>query len=356
MKVFVIAEAGVNHNGSPQLAAELVKAAAEAGADAVKFQTFKAERIASRHAQKADYQSRLTDPGSQRGNQIEMLRRLELAEAHLAHLSDLCGQLGIEFLSTPFDNESVDVLTGIGVKRLKISSGDLTNAPLLLKAASTGLPVILSTGMARIDEIASALSALAFGYLKKDNPSKKSFERARHSAEGKAALEEKTVLLHCTTEYPAPVEDVNLRAMETLAAEFGLPVGYSDHTLGTAVPVAAAALGACVIEKHFTISRDLPGPDQRASLEPPELKSMIAAIREVEIALGSTTKGPAASEQKNIPAARRSLVALRPIRKGELFSRENLGVKRPGTGVSPFEFWDYLGREAGRDYEEDEMI
>lgn len=352
MKVFIIAEAGVNHNGSPQLAAELVKAAAQAGADAVKFQTFKAERIASRHAQKANYQSRLTDPGSQR----EMLRKLELSETHLAHLSDLCGHIGIEFLSTPFDHESVDVLTGIGVKRLKISSGDLTNAPLLLKAASTGLPVILSTGMARIDEIANALGVLAFGYLKKDNPSKKSFEKARLSAEGQTALQDKVVLLHCTTEYPAPLEDVNLRAMETLAVEFGLPVGYSDHTPGTAVPVAAAALGACVIEKHFTISRDLPGPDQRASLEPSELKSMIEAIREVEEALGSPVKAPAPSEKKNMPAARRSLVALRPVRKGELFSRENLGVKRPGTGLSPLEFWDYLGKPAERDYEEDELI
>jgi N-acetylneuraminate synthase len=350
--VFIIAEAGVNHNGSVEMAKQLIEVAAEAGADAVKFQTFKAENIVSRYAPKADYQKATTGEAE---SQLEMLRRLELDRASHEVLFAFCREKNLEFLSTPFDGESVDLLVKLGVARLKVSSGEITNAPLLLKMARTGLPIIMSTGMASLGEVEMALGVLAFGYLNdRERPSLPEFDRAWR--EGRDLLQEKVILLHCTTEYPAPFEEVNLRIMATLARAFNLPVGYSDHTQGIAVPIAAAARGAAVIEKHFTLDKNLPGPDHRASLEPSELAAMVQGIRHVEVALGSSCKLPAPSELKNREVARKSLVAARSIRKGEYFSEENLTSKRPGTGISPLYYWDWLGRIAERDYKPDEII
>lgn len=297
-RAFIIAEAGVNHNGSLEMAKELVSRAAEAGADAVKFQTFRANSIISKHAQKAEYQKRTT---SNEESQLEMVKKLEMDLAMHEELVACCEANGIQFLSTPFDLESVDLLSRqIGVDQLKIPSGEITNAPLLLKAASTGLPVILSTGMATLGEVEEALGVLAFGYMILDKaPSRDAFAEAFTSTEGQDAIRQKVTLLHCTTEYPAPYEDVNLRAMDTLYAAFGLPVGLSDHTDGIAIPIAAAARGARVIEKHFTLDKSLPGPDHKASLEPDELMQMIASIRQVEQALGAARKLPVNSERKN---------------------------------------------------------
>ena len=351
-RVFIIAEAGVNHNGSLDLAKKLVKAAAAAGADAVKFQTFKAENLASTRAGKAEYQKRTTDGAE---SQVDMLRKLELNEAAHLELMDKCRKRNIEFLSTPFDLESLELLVRLGVNRLKVPSGEITNGPLLLACARSGLPLILSTGMADLDDVRAALGVLALG-LTGGEPGPGAFEAALASEAGKKALAEKVILLHCTTEYPAPLEDVNLRAMATMAEAFGLPVGYSDHTEGVSVPTAAAALGACCVEKHFTLDRTLPGPDHKASLEPEDLARMVRSIRAVEKALGSAEKSPAPSERKNMPIARKSLVAARPIAKGEPFTPENLTAKRPGTGVSPLRYWEYLGRVADRDYAADEVI
>jgi N-acetylneuraminate synthase len=354
-RVFIIAEAGVNHNGSLDRAFELVDAAADAGADAVKFQTFKADSLVSRAAPKAKYQVAATGTDE---SQHEMIRRLELDEAAHAALIAHCRKRRIEFLSTPFDPESLELLAGkFGIARIKLSSGDITNAPLLLLAARSGSPVILSTGMSTLEEVAAALGVLAFGYREADaQPSLAAFERCFATAEGRAALEDKVVLLHCTTEYPAPMADVNLRAMGTLREAFGLPVGYSDHTPGIAIPTAAVALGAVVIEKHFTLDRSLPGPDHKASLEPDELKNMVQAIREVEAALGSPIKQPAPSELGNRAVARKSLVAARDIVMGEVFTSENLAVKRPGDGVSPVRYWEWLGKMADRNYRRDEKV
>lgn len=351
---YVIAEAGVNHNGSLDMALELVDAAASSGADAVKFQTFKSEAVISRHAEKADYQKNTT--GS-RESQLEMVKKLELDLAAHRRLVERCRQRGIEFLSTPFDLESVDLLVKeLQVPTLKISSGEITNAPLLLKIARTGKPVILSTGMSSLADIEEALGVLAFGYRGGEAPGVEAFAESYFSDEGQGLLKQKVTLLHCTTEYPAPFGDVNLRAMETLRAAFGLRVGYSDHTEGIAVSIAAAALGACILEKHFTLDRSLPGPDHKASLEPGELEQMVRSVRQVEKALGTGRKIPAASELKNKAIARKSLVALRAIRAGEIFSEENLTAKRPGNGVSPMDYWAYLGKVAERDYGEDETL
>jgi len=354
-RVFIIAEAGVNHNGSLDRAFQLVDAAADAGADAVKFQTFKADSLVSRAAPKAQYQVATTGADE---SQHEMIRKLELDEAAHAALIAHCRERRIEFLSTPFDPESLELLAGkFGIARIKLSSGDITNAPLLLLAARSGKPVILSTGMSTLDEVAAALGVLAFGYREAHaKPSIAAFDRCFATAEGRAALGDKVVLLHCTTEYPAPMADVNLRAMGTLRDAFGLPVGYSDHTPGIAIPTAAVALGAVVIEKHFTLDRSLPGPDHKASLEPDELKQMVRAIREVEAALGSPIKQPAPSELGNRPVARKSLVAARDIVMGEVFTPENLAVKRPGDGISPVRYWEWLGKVADRDYHRDEKV
>jgi N-acetylneuraminate synthase len=353
--VYIIAEAGVNHNGDLQLAKRLIDVAAEAGADAVKFQTFKADKLVSRNAAKAEYQARLTDAQE---SQYAMIKKLELDEGAHEALAQHCQTRGIEFLSTPFDLESLAMLAGkFNLARIKLPSGDITNAPLLLTAARTGKPVILSTGMSTLGEIETALGVLAFGYTEKDAPpSLPAFEQAYGSEPGRQALRDKVTLLHCTTEYPAPFAEVNLRAMITLQQVFGLPIGYSDHTPGIAIPVAAVAMGALTIEKHFTLDRNLPGPDHKASLEPDELKQMVVSIREVELALGSPVKQPSASELKNRPIARKSLIAACDIRKGELFTRDNLAVKRPGDGISPMQYWEWLGKIADRDYQPDGKV
>ncbi len=352
--VFIIAEAGVNHNGSLDMAKKLIEAAANAGADAVKFQTFKAEKLVTRSASKAEYQTRTTDAAK---SQFEMIRELELDEAAHHVLIEHCRACGIEFVSTPFDEDSVDLLAKrFDLPRLKIPSGEINNAPLLLKIARTGKPVILSSGMSTLGEIEDALGVLAFGYSGNGSPSLAAFRAVYCSVEGQAALRSKVTLLHCTTEYPAPLDDVNLRAMETISAAFGLPVGFSDHTEGIYVSIAAAALGATVIEKHFTMDRNLPGPDHKASIEPVELRELVRSIRQVERALGSSLKIPAPSEVKNMSVARKSIVSARQIRAGELFSAENLTVKRPGNGISPLHFWELLGRRAVRDFSADEVI
>lgn len=351
--VYVIAEAGVNHNGSIELGCKLIDVASEAGADAVKFQTFKAKSLAVREAPTADYQARHGET-----SQFDMLKRLELDSQSHFELLKHCKEKKIEFLSTPFDVDSLRFLVEkVGVSRIKLSSGDITNGPLLLASAQTGLPVILSTGMSTLAETEMALGILAFGYTASgDVPSSEAFERAFHSERGQKALRDRVTLLHCTTEYPAPLEDINLRAMKTMGDSFGMPVGYSDHSKGISIPVAAAALGAEVVEKHFTLDRNLPGPDHMASLEPDELKRMVRSIREVEIALGSSLKRPAASEMGHMAVARKSLVAACDIRRGETFSEDNLAVKRPGNGISPVHYWAWLGRIADQDYVEDDQI
>lgn len=354
--VYIIAEAGVNHNGSRKLALELVDVAAQAGADVVKFQTFNAQSLVTKSARKADYQSaNVSDPNSQ----YDMLKALELSHEDFQAIQAHCGKRKIEFLSTPFDLKSVAFLTAdLGQTQLKISSGDLTNAPLLLAVARSAQRIILSTGMSNLDEIEQALMVLAFGLCPAANavPGLAAFRQAYESQAGQKALKQAVALLHCTTEYPAPLADINLRAMHTLRERFGLRVGYSDHSMGITVSIAAAARGAEIIEKHFTLDRNLPGPDHQASLEPDELKQMVRAIREVEQSLGSAEKTPVASERKNMSVARKSLVAELAIRKGEIFTVANLGVKRPGTGISPWHYWEWLGRTAARDYAPDELI
>jgi N-acetylneuraminate synthase len=354
-KTLIIAEAGVNHNGSLDMAIEMINVAAECGADIVKFQTFKAEKVISRYAKKAEYQTKTTDAEE---SQLDMVKKLELNEKQHRLLVQHCYSKGIEFMSTPFDMESIDLLVNsLNVARLKIPSGEITNAPLLLKAAQTGKPIILSTGMSTLGEVEMALGVLAFGYTTYNkNPSIEGFKTAYCSKEGQRCLKENVILMHCTTEYPAPINEINLRVIDTLQYAFGLPVGYSDHTNGIAVPIAAVARGAVVIEKHFTLDRNFPGPDHKASLEPKELSEMVKSIRDVEQVLGSTTKCPTVSEIKNLEIARKSLVARRGIEQGEVFAEENLDIKRPGTGVSPFKYWDYLGRVANRAYYPDEEI
>ena len=355
-QAYIIAEAGVNHNGNLDMAMQLVDVAAEAGADAVKFQTFKAEKLVSMVAPKAEYQKKLTETTE---SQLEMLRKLELDDEKHRVLIEHCFQRDIQFLSTPFDLESLDLLVDkFNLSRLKLPSGEITNAPLLLKAAQSGKPIILSTGMSTLGEIETALGVLAFGYTHSNNgnPSIKAFEQAFCSGAGQAALTEKVVLLHCTTEYPALINEVNLRVLETMRNAFNLPVGYSDHTLGITIPIAAVALGAVVIEKHFTLDRTLSGPDHKASLEPDELKLMVQSIRQVEEALGSSRKVPTLSENKNKPIARKSLVATLEIKKGEPFTLKNLTAKRPGDGTSPLYYWEWLGRLADKDYKQDELV
>lgn len=354
-QVYIIAEAGVNHNGSLDLARKLIDVAVEAGADAVKFQTFKAETLVSKQAPKADYQKGTT---SAEESQYDMIRKLELDQEAHRFLIKHCEKAGIQFLSTPFDFESVDFLANaLNLPLLKIPSGEITNGPLLLKIAQTGKPSILSTGMSTLGEIEQALGVLAFGYLhQQSTPSSKAFQVAYQSTAGQKVLASSVQLLHCTTEYPAPFAEVNLRAMDTLSLAFGLSVGYSDHTPGIALPIAAVARGAQIIEKHFTLDRNLPGPDHRASLEPAELREMIKSIRQVEKALGSPTKAPSLSEIKNLEVARKSLVAKKRIMAGEIFTEANLVAKRPGTGISPLRFWEVLGRKAIRNFEVDEAI
>ena len=355
MSTYVIAEAGVNHNGSLEMARELIDVAAEAGADAVKFQTFRADTLVTTAAPKAAYQRETTDSTE---SQYAMLKALELDEAAHRSLIEHCKRRGIQFLSTPFDCESLSLLVEkFGLPRIKMPSGEITNGPLLLAAAQTGLPVILSTGMSTLGEVEQALGVLAFGYAKrKALPSLEGFAEAYASEAGQDLLRDRVTLLHCTSEYPTPPEDVNLRAMETLSAAFGLPVGYSDHTEGIVVPIAAVARGAVLIEKHFTLNRTLPGPDHRASLEPKELAEMMRAIREVEASLGRSIKAPTPGEIETRAVARKSLVAVVRIAEGEQFCMENVAARRPGTGISPMKQWSYMGKEAARRYESGEAL
>lgn len=354
-KSFIIAEAGVNHNGILEMAIQLIEKAVESGADAIKFQTYKTELLVTVDAQKAEYQKQTTAPTE---TQFDMLKRLELSEDDHLILLEYCRKLGIEFMSTPFDMDSLMFLTEkCGLKRIKISSGDLTNGPMLLACARAGLPLILSTGMGTLAEIEEALITLAFGYLHPNgNPTPQTMLEAYISNKGQELLQERITLLHCTTEYPAPLSDVHLRSMDSMAAAFGLPVGYSDHTEGIAIPLAAVARGAVVIEKHFTLDRNLHGPDHVSSLEPHQLAEMIKGIREVEIALGRAYKLPVSSELRNRNIARKSLVAKRDIVMGEIYSESNITVKRPGDGVSAARYWEALGKQADQSYRHEEKI
>jgi len=331
MKTLIIAEAGVNHNGSLELAKQLVASAAAAGADLVKFQSFITGKSISQGAPKADYQKSTTGVDE---SQYEMVRKLELSRADHEELIEECRRHGIGFFSTAFDTDSFDMLLELGLNQVKIPSGELTNLPLLRYMTRHGLPVILSTGMAGLGDIEAALNVI----------------------EQAGTPRSLITVLHCTTEYPTPMEDVNLRAMVSLKTAFGVDVGYSDHSPGIEIPIAAVALGATVIEKHFTLDRQLPGPDHQASLEPHELKAMVDAIRNIERALGDGIKRPSRSELKNQPIARKSLVATRTIRAGEVFSADNLGAKRPGTGISPTRWDGVIGRPARRDFDTDELI
>ncbi|HZV85676.1 MAG TPA: N-acetylneuraminate synthase [Brevundimonas sp.] len=353
-RVFVIAEAGVNHDGSLDDARRMIDVAAAGGADAVKFQTFRAEELVTRRAGKAAYQTRNT---GEDGGQMAMLKALELdRDAHRA-LAAHSAASGVRFMSTAFDLDSLAFLNTLDMPAVKIPSGDLTWGYMLLEAARLDRPLIVSTGMASMDEIRDALSVIAFGLTRPGVPRDlEELKTALASGEGQARLRERVTLLHCTTEYPAPLADVNLRAMDVMAETFGLKVGYSDHTLGTSVAIAAVARGATVIEKHFTLDRTRPGPDHAASLEPDELTAMIAAIREVETALGQAVKAPSAVELPNRAIARRSLVAARPIAAGEALSLDNLTAKRPADGLSPMAVWPLLGQPANRAYDADEAI
>lgn len=328
MGVYIIAEAGVNHNGSFETACRLVDEAKKAGADCIKFQTFRSEYLVSSKASKADYQKNTTGEGSQ----FEMLKKLELSFDEFMKLKKYCDKCGITFLSTPFDMESIAFLNEIDMPFWKIPSGEVTNLPYLSAIAKTGRPVVMSTGMCEIKEIEAALEVL------KENGAKD------------------ISLLHCNTEYPTPFEDVNLKAMVTMHEQFNLKTGYSDHTPGTEAAIAAVALGADIIEKHFTLDKNMEGPDHKASLEPHELKELVKAIRNIEKALGDGEKKPSESEKKNIFVARKSIVAKKDINVGEVFSEENLTVKRPGNGISPMRFYEITGRTADRDYKEDDLI
>jgi N-acetylneuraminate synthase len=357
-KIYVIAEAGVNHNGSSEMAFQLVDTAVEAGADAVKFQTFKAENLVIKSAEKAAYQKKTSGEGEP---QFEMLKRLELSYEMHHKLIDYSIKKGITFLSTAFDSDSLGFLVNdLGLTTLKLPSGDITNGPLLLEHAQTGCDLILSTGMASLGEVEEALSVIAFGFVNGKNsnvqPSREAFQAAFFSEQGQALLKEKVTVLHCTTEYPAPEDEINLNAMLTMQRAFGLKTGYSDHSEGITVPIAASAMGATLIEKHFTLDKTLPGPDHKASLEPHELNEMVSAIRIVEKVMGNGVKGPMPSEIKNRQVARKSLVASTQISKGECFSEQNITIKRPGTGKSPMEYWDILNEKARTGFQEDELI
>jgi len=343
--IFIIAEAGVNHNGDHEKAFQLVDMAVEAGVDAVKFQTFKAENVVTENAEKATYQKKTTGNTE---SQFEMLKRLELPHEVHHELKSYCKGKNIKFLSTAFDSESLDFLVNdLGLKNLKIPSGEITNGPLLLAHAQTGCDLILSTGMATLGEVEEALAVLAFGFLNSTNmklkPSREAFLEAFLSESGQKVLKEKVSILHCTTEYPAPLQEINLNAMITMRNAFGLETGYSDHSEGIIVPTAAAAMGARIIEKHFTLDKSLPGPDHKASLEYGELSEMVNAIRTVEQVLGDGVKVPVFSELKNRAVVRRSLVARTGIQRGDVISKEMVSILRPCGGKSPMEYWDVVG-------------
>jgi len=327
----IIAEAGVNHNGSIELAKKLIDVAAQAGADFAKFQTFKAETLVTQTADKAEYQKEITNTDE---SQFEMIKKLELDRKTHEELIDYCKTKDIQFLSTAFDHKSIELLAELNIPLFKIPSGEITNLPYLRHIGSMGKLIIMSTGMSTLDEVRDALNVLIESGTEK----------------------EQITILHCNTEYPTPMKDVNLKAMITIRDELGVNVGYSDHTLGIEIPIAAAAMGATVIEKHFTLDRTLPGPDHAASLEPHELKEMVSAIRNIEKAMGDGIKKSSPSEIKNMSIARKSIVAKKPIKKGELFSEENLTIKRPGTGISPMEWENVISKVSNRAYEMDDLI
>jgi N,N'-diacetyllegionaminate synthase len=330
-KVFIIAEAGVNHNGSTELAKKLIDIAAQSGADAIKFQTFKAESLVTKKAEKAEYQKQSTDI---KESQFEMIKKLELdVDTHQA-LMAYCAEKNILFLSTPFDHDSINLLNKLGLEIFKIPSGEITNLPYLKQIGALNKQVILSTGMADIGEIEDALDVLIAAGTVKAN----------------------ITILHANTEYPTPMENVNLKAMQTIAQAFNIDVGYSDHTLGIEVDIAAVTMGAKVIEKHFTLDKTMEGPDHKASLESDELKAMVQAIRNIEKALGSGVKKPSKAECKNIPIVRKSIVAAGDIRAGEMLTVDNLAIKRPGNGINPMRWDEVLGQNAQKDYKTDELI
>lgn len=331
-KVLIIAEAGVNHNGSMEMAKQLIDEAADAGVDIVKFQTFKADKLVSKVAKQAEYQKK--NIGSEDDSQYEMLKKLELSKENHEELMTYCKEKGIRFWSTAFDFESMDFLNSLNLGLWKIPSGEITNYPFIRKVAFYKQPVIMSTGMCNLIDIQKAIQVLIQFGVKK----------------------EQITLLHCNTQYPTPYGDVNLRAMNSIKENFGLAVGYSDHTPGIEIPIAAVAMGATVIEKHFTLDRNLPGPDHKASLEPAELKAMVQAIRNVELAMGDGIKRISDSEKENILVARKSIVAACHIKKGDLFTENNLTVKRPASGLSPMYWEEVIGTKADKDYEEDDLI
>ncbi|UTJ07333.1 N-acetylneuraminate synthase [Arcobacter roscoffensis] len=330
-KVFIIAEAGVNHNGSIELAKELIDVASESGADAVKFQTFKAEKLVSKNAQKADYQKQTTDT---KESQFDMIKKLELDMDTHKELMAYCKTKNIMFLSTPFDHDSIELLNDLGLEIFKIPSGEITNLPYLRYIGELNKKVVLSTGMADIGEIEDALDVLHEAGTKKEN----------------------ITVLHANTMYPTPMEDVNLKAMVTIGNTFDIDFGYSDHTLGIEVDIAAVAMGASCIEKHFTLDKTMDGPDHKASLEPAELKAMVDAIRNIELALGSSVKKPSKSEIPNMKIARKSIVAKSEIKRGEILDKDNLAIKRPGNGINPMRWDEIVGTIATKDYKEDEII
>lgn len=331
-KVLIIAEAGVNHNGSLQIAKQLIDRAVEAGVDIVKFQTFKSEKLVSKAARQAEYQQRNIGKGDE--GQLAMLKKLELPVESHYELMDYCKERNIRFWSTAFDMESIDFLHSLNMGLWKIPSGEITNYPYLKKIASFHEPIILSTGMCELSDIEAALNVLIDEGVKK----------------------EQITVLHCNTEYPTPYQDVNLKAMLEIGEKFGVKIGYSDHTKGIEVPIAAVALGASVIEKHFTLDKTMEGPDHKASLEPDELKAMVSAIRHIEQALGTGHKTISDSERKNIEIARKSIVASRPIKQGEVLTEESITVKRPGNGINPMRWKEVIGTTAVKDFEEEEMI
>lgn len=328
----IIAEAGVNHNGSIELAKQLVDKAVEAGVDYIKFQTFKTEKLVAKSAQMASYQKK--NIGTEDNSQFAMLKKLELSPKQHDELIAYCKEKGIKFFSTAFDLDSIDYLHSLNLGLWKIPSGEITNYPYIKKIAQYGEPVIVSTGMCEMQDIENAVATLLKWGTKKEN----------------------IIILHCNTEYPTPYQDVNLKAMDAIREKFGVEVGYSDHTKGIEVPIAAVALGATVIEKHFTLDRNMEGPDHKASLEPEELKAMVSAIRNIEKAVGDGIKKVTDSEKGNIAVARKSIVASRNIKKGEILSEDNLTVKRPGTGISPMRWEEVLGQVAKRDFSEEELI
>ena len=360
MRSLIIAEAGVNHNGDERLALKLVDVAVEAGADIVKFQTFKAENLVTENAALADYQK---DNGVTDLSQLAMLKKLELNFDFYPKLVRYCQQSNITFLSTAFDFDSLDFLVNeLKLTTLKVPSGEITNAPFVLAHARTNCQLIVSTGMCSLAEVEQALGVIAFGLLNAQGecldkkPSKEHFFSAFESQEGKALLQNKVTILHCTTQYPAPPSSINLAAMSTMQQHFNLAVGYSDHSQGIIIPIAAVAKGAVIIEKHFTLDKNLPGPDHMASLAPQELKAMVEAIRLTEQSIGNGSKEADVCEQKNKAVVRKSLIAATAINKGELFSKENIVMKRPGTGMSPYHYWQVLQQKSSQSYLAGDLI